>query len=127
MEAEIASRFLEGIAKFNSGDFYGCHDILEDLWFDVDRQNSGRNFYQGLIHIAVGFYHITKKLNPPGALLQLNKAIKKLTPFKPAYEKIELSMLLVKIEKCIKEIEKMKSGKVTKFDIKLVPRIKFIK
>ena len=127
MEAEIAPRFLEGIAKFNSGDFYECHDILEDVWFDINPDSNDRNFYQGLIHIAVGFYHVTEKSNPTGALLQLNKAIKKLTPFKPSYEKVELNKLLAKIEKCIKEIEKLKNEKVKRFDIKLIPRINFIK
>jgi predicted metal-dependent hydrolase len=123
MNEEIRLRFASGIKKFNDKDFYASHDILEDVWFDT--LGSDKSFYQGLIHLAVGFYHITEKKNSKGALLQLRKGIAKLTPFKPAYEGVELSKLLGKIEKCINEIERLKDGKIEKLEIKLIPKITF--
>jgi predicted metal-dependent hydrolase len=121
MDKEIRKRFLEGINRFNEGNFYECHDILEDVWFDVRSEN--RRFYQGLIHLAVGFYHITEKQNPDGALLQLKKGVQKLTPYLPGYEGIDLKNLLKGIQNCIQQIEKLKDGKVERFDVGKIPKI----
>jgi uncharacterized protein len=123
MDREIRLRFASGIKKFNDKDFYASHDILEDVWFDT--LGSDRSFYQGLIHLSVGFYHITEKKNPNGALLQLRKGIAKLMPYKPEYEGVELSKLLGKIEKCVNQIERIKEGKIKKFDLKIIPKITF--
>jgi predicted metal-dependent hydrolase len=120
MEDGIFERFAEGIKKFNSGSFYECHDILEDVWFDV--RGPSRRFYQGLIHLAVGFYHIVERENPKGALSQLSKGVDKLNDFIPGFQGIELSALLNKINKCI---ELIKKGGVTGFDKKFIPKIKF--
>jgi len=120
MEDGIFNRFREGINKFNSFSFYECHDILEDVWFDV--RGPSRRFYQGLIHLAVGFYHILERNNPKGAISQLSKGIDKLKDYKPGFQGIELNLLLNKIEKCIELIrEKGVSG----FDSRFIPKISF--
>ena len=116
----IYERFRDGINLFNSHSFYECHDVLEDVWFDV--RGSSRRFYQGLIHLAVGFYHITVRENPKGALSQLGKGIEKLSDYKPEFQGVELDNLLKEIEKC-REI--IKNAKVMEFDIGLIPKISF--
>ena len=121
MNKKLYPRFVDAIKKFNGGDFYACHDLLEDIWFEIT--GTERNFYQGLIHAAVGFHHIIDKKNPRGALLQLNKAIAKLKPFEPVHETINLRLLLREVEACIKEIEKIHTGKKKNFNRKLIPRI----
>lgn len=120
MDEGIFERFREGINKFNSFSFYECHDILEDVWFDV--RGSSRRFYQGLIHIAVGFYHILERENPKGAISQLSKGMDKLNDFKPEFQGVELSQLLKDIEKCL---ENMRKESVIGFNRKLIPKIKF--
>jgi len=120
MDDGIFERFREGINLFNKHSFYECHDVLEDVWFDV--RGSSRRFYQGLIHLAVGFYHITVRENPKGALSQLGKGIEKLSDYKPNFQGVELNCLLKDIEKC-REI--IKKGNHEEFDIKLIPKIIF--
>lgn len=120
MEEAILGRFREGIDLFNKHSFYKCHDVLEDVWFGV-RGNS-RRFYQGLIHLAVGFHHITARENPKGALSQLNKGIEKLSEYAPQFQGVELKNLLNEIEKCVEEIKKVKAED---FDITLIPKIEF--
>ena len=123
MDSDILTRFTDGINKFNNKDFYECHDILEDVWFDV--RGSSRRFYQGFIHLAVGFYHILERDNPKGSLSQLNKGITKLEEYQPEFQGVELKNMLKKIQICITEIEKIKNGKSESFDIDLIPKIKF--
>jgi len=44
-----------GIELFNAGEFYECHEVLEDVW--RPSRGAERFFLQALIHFAVGFYH----------------------------------------------------------------------
>ena len=120
MENGISERFRKGINLFNSHSFYECHDVLEDVWFDV--RGSSRRFYQGLIHLAVGFYHITVRKNPKGAVSQLSKGIEKLSDYRPGYQGVELDSLLKEIEMC-RDI--IKNGIPEVFDITLIPKISF--
>ncbi len=106
MDTYIRSRFIQAIDKFNEKNFFECHEILEDIWFDV--RDDSRNFYQGLLHIAVGFYHLTKKHNPKGAIIQLNKAISRLTPYESNYNGINLSVLLNQIQNIKANLEENK-------------------
>ncbi len=118
MNKEIRSRLIEGINLFNTGKYYEAHDFLEDLWYDV--HDKSKDFIQSLIHLAVGFYHITEKDNPNGAILQLNKSIKKLEPYKPKFENVDTRKLGEEIESCIKEIERYMDGKIKKFRHKMI-------
>jgi predicted metal-dependent hydrolase len=120
LEEKLLPRFKLGIEKFNTHEFYNCHDILEDVWFDV--RGSSRRFYQGLIHLAVGFYHITIRKNPKGALSQLNKGIEKLSAYLPSFQGVELETLLEKINICIEEIKK---SKPEDFNMSAIPKINF--
>lgn len=121
--SDILTRFGEGIKKFNEGEFFDCHDILEDIWFEI--RGSSRNFYQGLIQVAVGFYHITVRENPKGALSQLKKGTDKLNGYKPEFRGVELKHFLEKVNECIVLIEKSNDANHKKFPRKLIPKIIF--
>ncbi|MFO0212823.1 MAG: DUF309 domain-containing protein, partial [Pseudanabaena sp.] len=57
LEADtIDPLFAEAIFQFNNGDYYACHDTLEAIWNDA--WQSDRAFYQGILQIAVGLYHL---------------------------------------------------------------------
>ena len=119
---DLVARFSEGINKFNEGEFFECHDILEDIWFEI--RGSTRNFYQGLIHLAVGFYHITVRENSKGALSQLNKGIQKLKAYQPEFNGVELTRLLENVDLCIAEIRKSGQTQFT-FPDNIIPKIFF--
>ncbi|MBZ0202740.1 MAG: DUF309 domain-containing protein [Ignavibacteria bacterium] len=104
MENYNRSRLIQAINKFNDQDFFECHEILEDIWFDV--RDDSRDFYQGLLHIAVGFYHLSKKKNQKGTVIQLNKALDKLTKFGNEFRGIELDRLVISIKNIIKKLNK---------------------
>jgi predicted metal-dependent hydrolase len=46
----------EGIALFNRGEYYACHDALEAIWMVAP--TAEKPFYQGILQIAVGLYHL---------------------------------------------------------------------
>jgi predicted metal-dependent hydrolase len=103
MDSYTRSRFIQAIDKFNQKDFFECHEILEDIWFDT--RDDSRDFYRGMLHIAVGLYHLTKKSNPKGTIIQLNKAIVKLSHYKDNYNDVNLKKLKKEIKNIITELE----------------------
>ncbi|NJK60237.1 MAG: DUF309 domain-containing protein [Oscillatoriales cyanobacterium SM2_1_8] len=68
----------EAIARFNAGDFYGCHDVLEELWHEA--LSAERPLYQGLLQIAVGLHH-EQNANLRGAALLLADGLQRLRPY----------------------------------------------
>ena len=64
-EAVTMDPLLErGIALFNHGEYFECHEVLEAAW--TPERGPRRFFLQSLIHMAVGFYH-SERGNPKGA------------------------------------------------------------
>ena len=98
------SRLNLAVIKFNNREFFDCHEILEDIWFD--KRDSSRDFYRGLLHIAVGFYHLTVKKNAGGAEAQLSKAIKRLSVYKKDYKGIELGKLMAQTGRILTGLQK---------------------
>jgi len=79
-----------GIELFNNGEFFECHEVLEEAW--TPEHGPRRAFLQSLIHVAVGSYHLQRG-NPEGAVRQLRKALRKLGAYLPEYEGVDTAEL----------------------------------
>ncbi len=113
--------FEEGIAYFNSGYFFEAHDTFEEIWMDV--RGRDRRFYQGLVQLATGFYHVGMK-NLNGGASQLNKGIDKLQEFQPAYRKLDITGLLNSVKKCLAEIEEQEPNRFSFLEFqKKIPKL----
>jgi len=91
LSIENMTTFEEAIAQFNSGDYYACHDTLEEIWNDA--WQSDRAFYQGILQIAVGLYHL-KNQNWHGAAILLGEGTSRLPSYLPDYQSIDVETLL---------------------------------
>jgi len=70
-------RFEQGLALFNAGRFFECHEVWEEVW---KRSSGGEKlFYQGLIQAAVALLH-AERGNMRGAASTWAKARQKLRP-----------------------------------------------
>ena len=96
-----------GIQLFNAGDFFRCHEVLEELW----RVETGprRIFLQSLIHIAVGFYH-EERGNHAGATAQLRKGLEKLAAYLPSCEGIDTERLRREVQPVLRRLEDHEPG-----------------
>ena len=83
--------FLQGIEQFNQRDFYACHDTLEAIW--IDSAEVDKRFYQGILQVAVGCYHLTNH-NWRGAVILLGEGVRRLKDYQPDYETINVLQLL---------------------------------
>lgn len=94
--------FREGIRLFNHGEYFECHEVLEEVW--TPERGPRRLFLQSLIHVAVGFYHHGRG-NRAGAERQLRKALRKLGGYLPECEGIDTARLYREAEAVLQQIE----------------------
>lgn len=79
------------IEQFNRQDFYACHDTLEALWLEAEPTDRG--FYQGILQLAVGCYHL-QNLNQRGALILWGEGLRRLCVYQPHHQGIAISPLV---------------------------------
>ena len=85
--SEIATALAKGIHEFNRGEFFECHETLEDLWRGYEAQD--RECIQGIIQIAVGYYHLARD-NRKGALKLFKRGAERVGRFAPEWHSYDL-------------------------------------
>lgn len=83
-------KFRRGVALFNSGEFFGAHEVWEELW--LAESEPDKTFLQGLIQLAAAFHHYARG-NSSGAQTLLAAGIIKLQRFPAAHGGIALAEL----------------------------------
>lgn len=74
---DTGDTFQHGLALFNRGEFFACHEVWEQLW--LRSLDPDKRFYQGLIQAAVAILH-AERGNLRGAIATWRKARAKLDP-----------------------------------------------
>jgi predicted metal-dependent hydrolase len=90
-------RYLRGIEEFNRRNFFESHEIWEDLW--RDEEGPAREFYQGLIQVAVALHHLAHG-NRSGADRLLEKAKCHLQRFPAEHLGLDLGRFLQSVDDC---------------------------
>lgn len=49
------AQFLRGVELFNTGQFFECHEVLEEIWLKADGEE--RELLHALIQSAVALHH----------------------------------------------------------------------
>ena len=91
MTENLPPEWVQGIAEFNAGEYYACHDTLEALW--MDSIDPDKKFYQGVLQIAVACYHLHNR-NWRGAVTLLGEGIGRLPYYQPVYAGIDVAGLI---------------------------------
>ncbi|PYQ11403.1 MAG: DUF309 domain-containing protein [Acidobacteria bacterium] len=86
--AQERDAFRRGVAEFNAGYYFECHDTLEGMWAGI--RGPARDFFQALIQVSVAFYHLTGG-NPAGAESMLRRALKRFEPYPDRYFGFDLA------------------------------------
>jgi predicted metal-dependent hydrolase len=82
LNAEEREGFEKGVREFNAGHYFECHDTLEELWSGI--RGPSRDFFQGLIQVAVGHYHLSGG-NAAGAASMFARALKRFERYPERY------------------------------------------
>lgn len=113
---------LKGIEEFNRGEFFECHEYLEEAWIQEPRRV--RFLYQGILQVGVGFYH-QQNGNWRGATGLLRNGTARLKEFEPETLGIDVTKLVRECELCLKELEDLGRERVREFDTSKVPKVEW--
>src|SRR5580765_4761846 len=86
--------FARGLALIREGRYFEAHEELELVWRAADA--GGRDFYQGLVHVAVAWYQAGRG-RPVATASQLGKAARRLAPFAPAHRGVDVADVLAQV------------------------------
>ena len=68
---QVDPRFQQAVALFNGHDWYGAHDLFEELWHETG--DPERRWLQGMVQLSVALLH-RQRGNVHGAMVLLGEA-----------------------------------------------------
>lgn len=92
---KVPEQYVQFIDKFNAGEYYDCHDILEEIWME----DKSDKFLQGLLQLSVGLYHLEYG-NIKGARWMLGNSRKYLLRYAPTHWRLDVQEVITYIESC---------------------------
>ncbi len=119
--SDITERFERGVREFNAGDFYAAHDTWEDVWMDV--RGPERPFFQGMIQVAVGYYHLTCE-NYAGAEHLLSRGIRKLEPYSRGHRGVDTKDVVRTARAALAEVLEVRAGRRKTYSSEIAPSIR---
>lgn len=118
-----AEQLETAVAQFNNREFYACHDTLEALWIEAIEPN--RMFYQGLLQIGVGYYHLLNN-NWRGSLILLGEGLSRLEYFCPTYLNIDVQSLMERCQDNQQLIQDLGADLLSQFDVERIPKVHWV-
>ena len=111
---------LAGIAQFNAGAYWECHETLEELW--RPEPDHIRYLYQGILQIGVGFYHL-RRGNWRGAVNKLRSGIAYLAPSAPACLGVDVARLRGDAGAVLAALDALGPARLAEFDATALPTV----
>jgi predicted metal-dependent hydrolase len=92
--------FVRGLALFNCAHFFDAHEVLEEVWRGLPRDEPGgrsprqhlRHHVQGMVQLAVAFHHESKN-NLVGGRSVLTRALRNLEGADSSFPELDLDQL----------------------------------
>jgi predicted metal-dependent hydrolase len=94
----LEAKYEAGIELIRAREYFAAHEELELAWRAAPQ--SERDFFQGLVHVAVAWYQAGRG-RQIGTERQLEKAIRRLTPYAPAHRGLDLEGLLAQLRRAL--------------------------
>ncbi len=113
-------RLVEGVALFNHRRFFECHDVVEAMWLETNDRS--KDFYKGVIHAAVAFYHWSKG-NRVGALTLARSATAYLARYTPIFHGLDVEAFLAQFTELFRWLRRHRE----RYDSRLVPVMRWVK
>ncbi|MFM6400986.1 MAG: DUF309 domain-containing protein, partial [Planktothrix sp.] len=89
-----------------------CHDTLEALWMEASEPQ--KKFYQGVLQIAVGLYHLSQK-NWKGAVILMGEGLGRLDYYQPDYSGINVEQFMDETSQLLKALQNAGAENVEMF------------
>ena len=89
-DREPPAGLLRGIEQFNAGEYWECHETLEEIW--IEEPGDIRYLYQGILLVGVGLLHLRRR-NHHGAVVKLRSGLELLQAFEPECMGVQVARL----------------------------------
>lgn len=117
------AELVRAVEEFNRGEWFECHETLEELW--VGEKGELRDFYQGVLQIAVALHH-WRNGNFKGALILLQGGGECLRRVSPVCLKLDVARLQKDAARLLDELSALGEGRMAEVDPNLVPRLRLL-
>ena len=96
MSESVERAYERGLELVARDDFFAAHEALEEAWRAAEPTE--RDFFQGLVHVAVAWHHAHVTGRPVACERQLAKAARRLGPYAPNHRGLDVATLLASVE-----------------------------
>lgn len=113
---------IEGLELFNQGEFYKCHDALEEAW---RADNSpARNLYKGVLQVGIAYFQIQRG-NYRGAIKMLLRVHQWLDPLPDVCRGIQVASLREDARAVQEALSALGPDRVAEFDQSLFRPVQY--
>src|ERR1700761_6744287 len=91
----MEAAYKRGLEAIRAGRYFEAHEELEEAWREAMPEE--RDFFQGLVHVAVAWYQAGRG-RPVATASQLEKAARRLAPFTPEHRGVDVASVLEQVE-----------------------------
>jgi hypothetical protein len=114
------STFGKALPNLIQGAFYDCHDTLEAVWMVAPTRE--KPFYQGILQIAVGLYHLSNH-NWRGAAILLGEGSRRLEAYESEFHRVNVSDLLDRADLWLQTLHDLGPDQVVPVAAALLPDV----
>jgi predicted metal-dependent hydrolase len=119
----LAPLARQGVALFNEGHYYKCHDALEEAW--VADATPGRDLYQGMLQVGIAYFQIERG-NFRGALKMLLRVRQWLDPLPAICRGVNVARLREDVNNVQEALTRLGPDKMDELDRSLFRPIELI-
>lgn len=116
-------QLLQGIREFNNQEWFECHETVEELW--IGEQGETRDFYQGIIQVAVALHH-WRNGNFGGAVSLLKGGAGYLRRVSDACQWVDVAALIADADRMRTALEELGRERMADLEPGLLPQIKTV-
>jgi predicted metal-dependent hydrolase len=116
-------QLLQGIREFNNREWFECHETVEDLW--IGEIGEARDFYQGIIQIAVALHH-WQNGNFGGAVSLLKGGARYLGHVSDVCQWVDVAGLIADADGMRAALEELGKERMAEIDQYRIPKIKTV-
>jgi len=116
-------QLLEAIRQFNTGEWFECHETLEDLW--VGEEGEVRQFYQGVLQVAVALHH-WRNGNFGGAISLLKGGVEYLSRVSAVCQWVDVAAFISAADRMREALSQLGAEDMAVLDSSLIPVLRVV-
>lgn len=121
---ELPSRFYDALSLLGAGEYFECHEVLEELW--REEPTSLRLFYQGILQVAVGCYHLTVRHNRRGGAKKLQEGLEKLQQFPAVMGLLDVEDLRWQVQALLGRMQQMSDEEIASLQAEPLLTVRYL-